>query len=213
MCSVELRIPFDLSVHGLAFWFDVAFLCSQWSHTWGGRVGGREGEREGGGEGERVGGRERVTGVHVVSLCCLQENSLVIHSPIPATFTHWDQVSWSTVVRYAFKRPQWAYYKKSCNTCIYNTYCLLNSNSKIPVSNFWITVAHSVFVCWTCVFLFLFLLLFTGYRWGVFVQEPITVHIGQELTGYVNLKANERFVSQFACVLCFTCVCVCLCVS
>ena len=37
---------------------------------------GREGGRGGG-----------VTGVHVVNLCYLQENSLVIHSPIPATHT------------------------------------------------------------------------------------------------------------------------------
>ena len=59
------------------------------------------------------------------------------------------------------------------------------------------------------------MLLFTGYVGEVFVTGAnICPH--KELTGYVDLKANERFVSMFACVsvlraCVYVCVCMCVC--
>ena len=155
---------------------------------------GREGGREGG-----------VTGVHVLWACVVCRRTVWLSTAPFQPLTHWYQVSWSTIVRYAFKGPffkQCAYYKQSCNILQY-IYCLLNSNSKRPMNSF--CPVLSLVVAW-------YLSLY-WFRWGVCYRSPcIFVHIGQELTGYVDdLKANERFVSSFACV-CVVRMCVFVCV-
>ena len=144
-----------------------------------------------------------MTGVHVVNLCCLQENSLVIHSPIPATHT---LVLGELVYQICIQGTTMCLLQTSCNI-----HCLLNSKSL--ASNFLDAAALS------CLYLLDFFSFFLCFSLLVQVRcllrEPMFVHIGQELTGCVDLKANERFVSSFACVSVFyvcVCVCVCMCV-